>query len=101
MIKQCKLNVHIKANAKRSAIIGWHNGYLKIAIQAPPVDGKANQALINFLSDYFSIPKQHVQIIHGTSTSKKQVCLLVEDEKWLAQLPIEEKIHSISTHPSK
>ncbi len=91
MIKRCKLNVQIKANAERNAIMGWHNGYLKIAIQASPVDGKANQALINFLADYLSIPKQHVQIIHGASTSKKQISLLVEDEKWLAQLPMEEK----------
>lgn len=47
------IDVHAQPGAKRSAIVGEHGGRLKIAIASPPVDGKANSALIAFFSKNF------------------------------------------------
>lgn len=44
---------------------------LKIRITAPPVDGKANQAVIDILSDYFSVKKAAVEIIKGHTSRQK------------------------------
>jgi uncharacterized protein (TIGR00251 family) len=44
---------------------------LKIAVQAPPLEGRANQALIVFLADAFSVPKNAVELIAGESSRSK------------------------------
>ncbi len=53
---------------------GWQtrvNDALRTRLQAPPVDGKANEALIRFIADQCDIPKSHVQITHGFTSRKK------------------------------
>ena len=55
--------------AKKTAIVGVYgegdSAQLKIAVQAPPVEGRANEALIAFLADRFDLAKSNVQIISG------------------------------------
>ncbi len=51
------------------------NAQLKIAVQAPPLEGRANQALIAFLANCFSIPKSRVQLVSG-ELSRTKVFLL-------------------------
>lgn len=68
-----KLPVYIQPNASKSEIIGPHNGALKIKIHAPPVDGKANKALIEFLSKVLNIPKKQVVLLKGESGRNKSV----------------------------
>ena len=49
------------------------DGTLKIRLTAPPVDGAANEALIEFLSDAFSVPKSHIEILSGHTARQKIV----------------------------
>ena len=70
------LSVRVSPNARRSSVDGvWNGTHLKIALTAPPVDGKANEALIDFLSDYFSIRKSAITIQNGQTGRIKRLSL--------------------------
>lgn len=77
-----KLNLFIQPKASKNEIIGLHNGALKIKITAPPVDGKANAALIEFLSEILDVPKRQIEILKGETGRNKavEVLGLTEDE---------------------
>ena len=63
----------LQPGAKRSEFVGMHGDRLKIRLQAPPVDGKANSMLIGFLSKAFGVPKHSVQIESGELSRQKRV----------------------------
>ncbi|WP_153914032.1 DUF167 family protein YggU [Shewanella sp. TC10] len=67
------LNLYIQPKASRDQIIGLHGDELKIAITAPPIDGKANSHLIKYLSKAFKVPKADVVILKGAQGRHKQV----------------------------
>ena len=74
--KSLVLSVRVAPNARRSGIEGiWNGTHLKIALTAPPVDGKANEALINFLSEYFALRKSGIELISGQTGRLKTVRL--------------------------
>ncbi|MFN8769393.1 MAG: DUF167 domain-containing protein [Neisseriaceae bacterium] len=66
-----KLHVVIKPQAKNNKVLGVINGRLKIAIAAPPIDGKANKELITFLSKLLSLKKQEIVIANGQTNHLK------------------------------
>jgi len=59
------IECRITPNARKTEIKGEREGVLCIALNAPPVDGKANKALIIFLSEFFDISKSKIEIIKG------------------------------------
>lgn len=69
------LAVRAQPGAKKTTIIGVYGegaeAQLKIAVQAPPVEGKANDALVRFLADTFSISKSSVTILSGELSRTK------------------------------
>ncbi|MCC4831130.1 DUF167 family protein YggU [Shewanella sp. 10N.7] len=67
------LNLYIQPKASRDKIIGLHGDELKIAITAPPIDGKANSHLIKYLAKAFKVPKADVVILKGLQGRHKQV----------------------------
>lgn len=67
------LALHLQPGASRSEFSGIHGERLKIRIAAPPVDGKANAALIDFLAGAFDVPKQGIIIERGDSSRQKSV----------------------------
>lgn len=70
------LSVRVMPNAKRSKIEGvWQESMLKIALHAPPVDGKANAELIDFLSDLFRVKKKNISLVRGETAREKCVLL--------------------------
>ena len=69
------LNLRIVPRAAKNAIQGEHGDALKIRLCAPPVDGAANAALIEFLSDAFSLPRARVQLLAGATSRNKRVLL--------------------------
>lgn len=79
MFKQTKegvlVSLHVLPNAPKSQIIGEYNGSLKIKIKAPPVDGKANEAIITFFSDFFELSKSKIEISKGDKSKEKTLLL--------------------------
>lgn len=67
------LQCHIQPGAKRSELAGEHGERLKIRLQAPPVDGKANTELIRFLSKLFGVPRNAVSLESGELSRQKRV----------------------------
>jgi uncharacterized protein (TIGR00251 family) len=67
------IHVHAQPNAKRSEIAGVYGEELKIRLHAPPVDGKANAALIEFLCEVLDVSKSEIEIVRGETSRSKQV----------------------------
>jgi uncharacterized protein (TIGR00251 family) len=59
------LHCQLQPKAASDDIVGIHGSRLKIRITAPPVDGKANDHLIKWLSKLFKVPKSHIDILQG------------------------------------
>ncbi len=64
---------HLQPKASRSEFAGLHGDAIKIRIQAPPVDGKANVELTKFLARQFGVSKSSVAIISGELNRHKRV----------------------------
>jgi hypothetical protein len=69
-----KVELKIIPSAKKNAI-NFESVPIKVHLTAPPVDGKANKALINFLSDYYKITKSNISIIKGLKTRHKTIII--------------------------
>ncbi len=69
------LRVYVQPKASRTGFSGMHDDMLKLTITAPPVDGKANKAVIGFLAKFFHIPKKEVTIVSGEKSRRKICCL--------------------------
>jgi len=69
------LAVRAHPGAKRTAIIGIFGegagAQLKIAVQAPPIEGRANAVLVAFLAETFAVPKSAVELISGEQSRSK------------------------------
>ena len=89
MLKETKhgLIAHIKIspNSKKNEIIN-EGDFTKIKITAQPIDGKANKALIEFLSKNFKIPKTSIKILKGETSKEKTVLFETKDEEKLQKL---------------
>jgi len=73
------LTVHVQPNAKSPAVAGRHGDALKIRIAAPAVDGKANAALIDFLHQWFNLPRANIIIRRGAGSRRKTVEIINPD----------------------
>ncbi|MBN1959574.1 MAG: YggU family protein [Deltaproteobacteria bacterium] len=69
------LDVLIAPRASRNRIMGVHDNRLKIQLTAPPVDGKANDALIRFLAESLAISRAQIEIVGGATNRRKTVRL--------------------------
>ncbi len=65
--------VHIQPGASSSAVAGMHGDRLRIRIQAPPVDGRANQALERFLAEQLEVAPSRVRVVAGITSRRKTV----------------------------
>ncbi len=65
------LVVHVVPGAGRSEVVGPQHGKLKVRVAAPAMEGKANQALVEFLARLLHIPKSRVQVRHGERSRSK------------------------------
>jgi uncharacterized protein (TIGR00251 family) len=69
------LLLRLQPRAKREGLVGQHNGRLKVAVKAAPVDGAANEALTRLLADIFGLPKSAVVLLAGNTSKEKRVLL--------------------------
>jgi uncharacterized protein len=67
----CTLRVRIHPGARRNAVAGMHDGALKISLTAPPIEGRANEALIGFLAEALRLPKARVALVAGMTSRSK------------------------------
>jgi uncharacterized protein len=65
--------IKVQPRARRNAVVGEMGGAVKIALTAPPVDGRANQACIEFLAELLSLPRSAIEIVSGQSSRSKVI----------------------------
>lgn len=70
-----ELNVHVQPGARRSEVTGLHGEALKVKLQAPALEGKANAALIRLLADRLALPARAVMIVSGAHARDKRVVI--------------------------
>ena len=86
------ITVRVIPRAKKSEISKvFDDGTIKIRLTAPPVEGKANQALIKFLAEVFDISPSNIEIISGIKGRKKIVLVEGINEK-TARVIIDEQM---------
>ena len=69
------LNLHIQPGAKKTEVVGPHGDALKIRLAAPPVDGKANAALLAFIAAKVGAGRTAVELVSGQTSRAKRVCI--------------------------
>jgi uncharacterized protein len=67
------LELLIQPRASRTRVVGEHDGRLKIQLAAPPVDGEANAALIEFLAKALDVPRRDIELLTGETGRRKRV----------------------------
>ena len=65
--------VRVQPRARRNAVVGELGDALKIALAAPPVDGRANEACIEFFADLLDVPRSSITIASGQSSRNKVI----------------------------
>ena len=68
-----RFRVRLQPRASRDEITGVVEGVLRVRLQAPPVDGAANDALVAFLADRLSTPRRAVRIVTGATSRTKMI----------------------------
>jgi len=67
------LTLHIQPGAKRSEVAGLHGEALKLRLAAPPIEGRANEALLRFIADSFGVTLRQVELLRGAQSRHKMV----------------------------
>lgn len=66
-----KLAIHATPGARHTEVAGAHGGALRVRLAAPPIDGKANAALIAWAAQAFGVPRSAVRLLAGDSARQK------------------------------
>jgi uncharacterized protein len=69
------LRVYVQPRASRNRFAGVFNNAMKLAVTAPPVDGKANAAVIKFLASSLNVKKKDLEITYGLQSRNKSVLI--------------------------
>lgn len=65
------LRVRVQPGARRSEVVGWQAGVLRVRVQAPPVEGRANEALVELLARALGVPKGTLSVRLGRGAREK------------------------------
>ena len=69
------LEVFVAPRAKRTQVVGLHGGFPKIALAAPPIEGRANEELLDFLKELLGVPGRNLELVRGDSSRRKAVLI--------------------------
>jgi uncharacterized protein (TIGR00251 family) len=69
------LTLHVQPGAKHTEVCGLHGDALKIRLAAPPVDGKANSLLVEYIAKLLDLPQRQVKIVAGETSRSKRVAV--------------------------
>lgn len=73
MTNSCTVSIKAIPNAPRNAVVGWLGDALKVKLHAPPVEGRANEALCEFLAETLGLPRRAVTVLRGDTSRQKVV----------------------------
>ncbi|MEX2044812.1 MAG: DUF167 domain-containing protein [Opitutus sp.] len=73
MAESCTISIKAVPNAPRSQIVGWLGDGLKVKVHAPPVEGRANDVLCEFLAESLGLSRRAVTLVRGGTSRRKVV----------------------------
>jgi uncharacterized protein (TIGR00251 family) len=73
MTTAARIAIYVQPRASKTMVAGMHDGCIKVRLAAPPVDGAANSALIEFVAERLRIAKSRVRIVTGQTSRRKVV----------------------------
>lgn len=76
----CVLDLSVQPSAKQTQIDGLHDGALRVRLAAPPVDGKANAALLAWLAAELRCPKRDLTLLRAEASRRKQVQVALPEQ---------------------
>ncbi len=74
-----RLQVQIRPRAAHDRVVGRQGDVVKVHVQAPPVAGAANAALVDLLAEVLGVPRRTIRIVHGASARHKLVEIQTAD----------------------
>ncbi len=84
-LSSARLRVKVRARARRNELIGLQGDVLRIKVTAPPVEGKANAAVIDLLAAHLRVPKSSIRIVSGEHAPLKLVEVVGLDSATVAE----------------
>ena len=85
------ITVQVQPNARRNEVLSFEDGILHIKIKAPPVKGKANSELIDFLSEILGITKASIRIEKGLTSRRKLISIKGLDQAQILERLLNQK----------
>ncbi|MDD5110161.1 MAG: DUF167 domain-containing protein [Patescibacteria group bacterium] len=73
------LDIHVVTNAKQSEVVSKDGSHWRVRLAAKPVEGAANDALVELIAEEFGVAKSLVEIKRGHHSRNKQVIVVVPD----------------------
>ena len=67
------ISVRVTPRTRIDELVGWQDGVLRVRLKAPPVEGRANEALCRYLASLMGIPASDVEVVSGVSARSKRV----------------------------
>jgi uncharacterized protein (TIGR00251 family) len=71
----CSFGITVKTSSKNNRVVGEENGVLRIEVTAPPVEGKANGAVIKLIAKSLDVAPSRVSIVAGQKSKKKRIAV--------------------------
>lgn len=87
------LRIYLQPRAARNRVVGLRGDAIKITLTAPPIEGRANMALVAFLSRFLKLPRSAVALESGTKSRGKRVRIITPDPTLI--------IHQLEQHLSQ
>lgn len=82
-----KLSVRVIPNARRTEFSGRREGQVVLRLNAPAIEGKANKAAVDFIAEYFGIPRSRVTLVSGQTSRHKVFEVAGLEARDVARLP--------------
>jgi uncharacterized protein len=83
------ISLYVTPRASINKVVGAHDGAVKVALAAPPVEGAANKALVEFLARALDVPRSSVSLVSGHTSRRKVVRVLgIEAQEALRKLDL-------------
>ena len=72
--------IHVQPGARRAGVVGRHGDALKVRVSAPPLDGRANRAVIELLAATLDVPAASIEVVAGTTSRRKRLRISGADD---------------------
>ena len=68
-----RIEIHVQPGASRSEVAGLHGARIKVRIKSPPIEGRANAAVIAWMAEQLGVPRRAVHLIRGDKSREKMI----------------------------